>query len=317
MSWVYQPQSGPEGADGADGADGKSAYEIAKENGFPGTEQEWLDSLQGEPGEPGEDGDPGSEGAEGPPGPPKDSLYGDLQPANPIIQVLPVGTFMPYMGGYLVPADDGYSPPTLVVPIPNGWLLCDGREYDQDYFKDLFEVCPVWNTGNDYVFRVPDMRGRTVFGCTYNLDSGIGQEDDYARPIKVMRHGEEWGDWRLYKHNHRGAGGRTVGGPTTSPTHNTTQVAMASDEYSTRQIFGEWQYLGTGQNLPPYTGAHFIVYTGMPTVDENGDILPECGQGPERPYKTTRMMIEQRLAEGIGDDGDRAMLEEYLREASE
>lgn len=27
------------------GADGKSAYEIAKENGFDGTEQEWLESM--------------------------------------------------------------------------------------------------------------------------------------------------------------------------------------------------------------------------------------------------------------------------------
>lgn len=34
-----------DGADGADGADGKSAFQIAQDNGFEGTEQEWLDSL--------------------------------------------------------------------------------------------------------------------------------------------------------------------------------------------------------------------------------------------------------------------------------
>lgn len=33
------------------GEDGKSAYEIAKDNGFNGTEKEWLDSLKGEKGE--------------------------------------------------------------------------------------------------------------------------------------------------------------------------------------------------------------------------------------------------------------------------
>lgn len=33
------------------GIDGKSAYEIAVENGFEGTEEEWLDSLHGEKGE--------------------------------------------------------------------------------------------------------------------------------------------------------------------------------------------------------------------------------------------------------------------------
>lgn len=33
--------------DGKDGADGKSAYQIALDNGFEGTEQEWLESLKG------------------------------------------------------------------------------------------------------------------------------------------------------------------------------------------------------------------------------------------------------------------------------
>lgn len=34
-------------------ADGASAYQIAVANGFVGTEQQWLDSLKGEPGAPG------------------------------------------------------------------------------------------------------------------------------------------------------------------------------------------------------------------------------------------------------------------------
>ncbi len=38
------------GAAGADGANGKSAYEIAVENGFEGTVQEWLESLKGATG---------------------------------------------------------------------------------------------------------------------------------------------------------------------------------------------------------------------------------------------------------------------------
>lgn len=38
---------GKTGAQGAPGKDGKSAYLIAKEHGFTGTEQEWLESLKG------------------------------------------------------------------------------------------------------------------------------------------------------------------------------------------------------------------------------------------------------------------------------
>lgn len=33
-----------------DGADGKSAYQIALDNGFEGTEAEWLESLKGSGG---------------------------------------------------------------------------------------------------------------------------------------------------------------------------------------------------------------------------------------------------------------------------
>ena len=36
------------GAGGIKGEDGKSAYQIAVENGFIGTESEWLESLKGD-----------------------------------------------------------------------------------------------------------------------------------------------------------------------------------------------------------------------------------------------------------------------------
>ena len=42
--------TGPMGPAGPSGADGKSAYEVAIDNGFIGTEQEWLDSLVGPQG---------------------------------------------------------------------------------------------------------------------------------------------------------------------------------------------------------------------------------------------------------------------------
>ena len=39
---------GKDGIDGQNGVDGKSAFEVAQENGFVGTEAEWLESLKGE-----------------------------------------------------------------------------------------------------------------------------------------------------------------------------------------------------------------------------------------------------------------------------
>ena len=50
------------------GARGKSAYQVAVDNGFEGTEQEWLESLVGAPGQPGKDGKDGQPGPQGPAG---------------------------------------------------------------------------------------------------------------------------------------------------------------------------------------------------------------------------------------------------------
>ena len=52
-------------AEGIETAQGKSAFEIAVENGFVGTESEWLESLKGEKGADGKDGINGKDGIDG------------------------------------------------------------------------------------------------------------------------------------------------------------------------------------------------------------------------------------------------------------
>ena len=47
---------GPQGEQGPAGADGKSAYQIAVDGGFEGTEEDWLTSLKGATGAPGING---------------------------------------------------------------------------------------------------------------------------------------------------------------------------------------------------------------------------------------------------------------------
>lgn len=58
-------KNGADGEDGKDGTSGKSAYEIAVENGFVGTEAEWLASLKGEKGDKGDQGETGATGEKG------------------------------------------------------------------------------------------------------------------------------------------------------------------------------------------------------------------------------------------------------------
>jgi len=101
----WQPNPGG----GEPGPEGKSAYEVAVDNGFVGTEPEWLASLQGEegpegpagpqglpgspgadgsdgaqgiPGEQGEPGIPGEQGVEGPQGP-----QGNIGPMGPALVI--------------------------------------------------------------------------------------------------------------------------------------------------------------------------------------------------------------------------------------
>lgn len=57
------------GGGGGTGADGKSAYQIAVEHGFSGTETEWLASLKGPAGETGPQGIQGIQGPQGERGP--------------------------------------------------------------------------------------------------------------------------------------------------------------------------------------------------------------------------------------------------------
>lgn len=47
---------GRDGVDGLNGLDGRSAYEVAVSDGFKGSQQEWLESLQGRDGVDGKDG---------------------------------------------------------------------------------------------------------------------------------------------------------------------------------------------------------------------------------------------------------------------
>lgn len=51
---------------GKDGLDGRSTYQIAVDNGFDGSEAEWLEKQEPIPGPPGKRGPPGPRGPTGP-----------------------------------------------------------------------------------------------------------------------------------------------------------------------------------------------------------------------------------------------------------
>ena len=90
------------GGGSGDGAPGKSAYEIALEQGFKGTEKEWLASLVGPQGPKGDTGDTGPQGPKGdtgdtgPQGPKGDT--GDTGPQGPAGPQGEAGTGLKILG---------------------------------------------------------------------------------------------------------------------------------------------------------------------------------------------------------------------------
>lgn len=54
-----------ESLQGQDGNDGKSAYQVAVDEGYTGTEAQWLESLKGAKGDKGDTGETGATGPQG------------------------------------------------------------------------------------------------------------------------------------------------------------------------------------------------------------------------------------------------------------
>ena len=80
-------------------------------------------------------------------------------------------------------------PPGTIVPyggetIPEGWLLCDGREISRSEYANLYNaIKTIWGHGNNSsTFNLPDMRG--VFLRGVSDDSGKDEDVNDRVPLK-------------------------------------------------------------------------------------------------------------------------------------
>ena len=115
-----QGDKGDQGDKGEKGEAGKSAYDIAVENGFTGTEVEWLELLKGEKGEQGEKGEKGDYG--GPKGDKGDDGRGILK-----VEIIENHLWITYSDAPASPVDLGTIQPTYngtdgldFYPLPDG-----------------------------------------------------------------------------------------------------------------------------------------------------------------------------------------------------
>ena len=345
-SWVFQPQPGPEGSDG------KSAYEVAVENGFSGTEQEWLDSLVGADGPPGADGadgapgDPGDPGAPGADGNVAAAPYEQIEPVGPTLE-LADSTF-----GHLLPNTAHFDqiemfPVGMIISwtgtygqVPNGWLLCHGQNltgYETKLMR-LYQMIPDFH-GVGF-FHTPDFRGRSPIGTGNIGDDDYGPNSPATMPIDL---GLRAGDKRVGDHMHQIVSNHNAQlyadtGPVTG-SGNIVQIETGPKGGSSATTAGLNEFVATSAirrgAYPPSGGLGSHLYdqpkrwNAMPH-GYGGNIHPVtgvnfliyCGQDTSEmkdldnlgnvPEVTTRMMIESRLAEAGIDPEEVKMLKEQL-----
>ena len=123
-----QGERGLTGAKGVDGKDGKSAYQIAVEQGFAGSEAAWLLSLKGEKGEK---GDPGSGGS----GTDTTALQQEIDALKAAVAKMP--KYKEYQAGYIPRAN-------LVGTLANNGLITAN-------YPKPFSTRPILNVTLDIV----------------------------------------------------------------------------------------------------------------------------------------------------------------------
>lgn len=122
----------------------------------------------------------------------------------------PIGSLMPYAG----------------TSAPQGWLLCDGSEYDQTTYPQLSTICGVkFGTAAAGNFKVPDLRGRVIAGLnTSDTDFSTVGKTGGAKNVTIQ-------SGNLPQHSHTASGSGTVTVANANATHTHTGTT-GSDTHS-------------------------------------------------------------------------------------
>lgn len=144
---------------------------------------------------------------------------------------------------------------------PEGWLLCDGAEYDQlDYqelyllYEDAFDAI----ASSPGFFRVPDFRGRSPLGAGTGeyKESGIGfdhlSENAFVPKALGEMLGAEYPSGYLV----------TTDDPTSDDPDDTIPAVQEVDAYGSSSLSDTYSSRNVeGGNYHPYTAVNFIIKT--------------------------------------------------------
>jgi microcystin-dependent protein len=117
--------------------------------------------------------------------------------------------------------------------VPAGWLSCDGSEYPQEEFPELYEfIGTAWNTGGETsgYFRVPDLRGAFLRGAGSHGAETMADGNPYAGPaVGSFEDDQMQGhDWNLFGDGATTGGADNLDG--TSPNNTPSAYNSRSDD---------------------------------------------------------------------------------------
>lgn len=172
---------GATGATGATGADGKSAYDIAKDNGFEGTVEQWLESLHGADGADGTNGTNGTDGTNG-----KDGVSPKIEigeNGNWYIDGVDTGVSSKGATGATgatgADGKDGVSPQITIDPQNYNWVI-DGvdtgvcsKGQNGDNGQNGVSVKGIYETSEDYY--VVEFSDGTIVPLTKDNENVAGE----------------------------------------------------------------------------------------------------------------------------------------------
>lgn len=145
-----------------------------------------------------------------------DNLNGNFNAINDrltmIETLIPSGTVIAFAG------NPSNIPDAGTLPVPTGWLLCDGSAVSRTTYANLFRVVSITFGGGDGVntFNLPDLRGRTVVGLgqgsgltARSLGQRVGEETHTLTVAEMPAHQHVQGNQKAFTSSTFGAAGGT------------------------------------------------------------------------------------------------------------
>lgn len=131
-------------------------------------------------------------------------------------------------------------------PNPDGFLICDGSEYDIVDYPELYAVIGTQYGGGGDTFAVPDLRDRSVFGSGVTFDHATsGGEIDHTLDVS-----------EIPSHSH------TIPMTATTLAVEPGEVTVLTPIPFFTQDTGSTGGGGAHNNMPPYLAMDWMIYAG-------------------------------------------------------